>query len=114
MDNINNINLISNKFSKEYYNKLIDIQFNELILPNVSSSIENLPSIEKFFDYYNKLFYDIPIEGDLNSHKYIVKKSKEYIGTDQNSDEVDLLLEEINQLRLELLEAREVIDTLTQ
>lgn len=110
---MNNINIGNIKYDKELYPKVIDVNFTELILP-ITSSINTEITQEEFFDYYNKLFFDIPINGELNSHKYLIKKSNEYVGVDQNNDEIDLLLEEINQLRIDLLEARQVIDTLTQ
>jgi hypothetical protein len=107
------IDLGNIKYQKDTFKKIINTEFNELILPVTSSSTTEITQ-EEFFDYYQKLFYDIPIEGELNSHKFLIKQSTEYVGVEQNNDEIDLLLDEINQLRTELLEARQVIDTLTQ
>ena len=99
-------------FDKIKYPNVIDIEFSQLF----STSIElvNNLTVDEFFELYNTLFFEIPIEGNLNSHKYIIKQSTEYVGEIQNIEEIDLLLEEINQLRLELLEARQTIDDLTQ
>ncbi len=99
-------------FDKIKYPNIIDTEFNQLF----TTSNEDITTItvDEFFELYNTLFFEIPIEGNLNSHKYIIKQSTEYVGETQNIEEIDLLLEEINQLRLELLEARQTIDDLTQ
>lgn len=111
MDEI--LNIKTSTFNKDIYPKIIDINFSQLIQPQqlvISSSL----TVDEFFDEYDKLFFEIPIDGSSNSHKYIIKRSTEYVGESQNTEEVDLLLDEINQLRLELLEARQIIDDLTK
>jgi hypothetical protein len=110
MSNI--INLEKEIFDKNKYPKIIDIEFTQLI--NREQTQTESQTVDDFFDLYNTLFFDIPIDGDLNSHKELIKRSTEYVGETQNTDEIDLLLDEINQLRLELLEARQIIDELTQ
>ena len=57
----------------------------------------------KFFNFYNTLFYDIPVEGDINSHTYLVKTSGEYIGFNENSEDIQVLLDEITSLQQENL-----------
>jgi hypothetical protein len=58
-------------------------------------------------DFYNTLFYDIPTEGDTNSHAYLVVKSGDYINADQISEDVQALLDEITVLRQDLLAANQ-------
>jgi len=70
---------------------------------SISASAENQISIEKFFGYYNDLFYDIPATGDVNSHEFLVKSSGEYINFDQIAEEIIALQQEITGLREELL-----------
>jgi len=107
------IELNKTVYNKTSYPKVIDVNFTQLITtPKLTVTDE--PTVDDFFDLYNKLFFDIPIEGEINSHKELIKRSTEYVGETQNTDEIDLLLEEINQLRLELLESRQIIDDLTQ
>ena len=69
--------------------------------------------VNQFFDYYNDLFYEIPTEGDFNSHLELIRRSTEYVGVNQNTGEIDALLDEINQLRLENLTLQQTIDDLT-
>lgn len=106
------INIKKRVFLKNTYPNIIDVEFNQLITQSPIEVEET--TVDEFFEIYNNLFYEIPIDGDFNSHKYIIKQSTEYVGESQNTEEIDLLLEEINQLRLELLEARQTIDELTQ
>ena len=55
------------------------------------------------------LFFEIPKEGDVNSHEYLVKTSGEYIDYQPQKEEVEALLEEIVELREENLEVRQEI-----
>jgi len=107
------IKLNKTVYDKGDYPKVIDIEFSQLIQPSSSISIPT-PTVDEFFELYNTLFFEIPIDGEINSHKELIKRSTEYVGETQNTDEIDLLLDEINQLRLELLEAQQTINDLTQ
>ncbi len=106
------VKLNKNVFSREDYPKIIDIQFSQLITQQPAT--EDVVTVDEFFELYNTLFFEIPIDGDVGSHKELIIRSTEYVGETQNTKEIDLLLEEINQLRLDLLEARQTIEDLTQ
>lgn len=105
--NSESISLQKDIFGKNTYKNVIDTEFKELIPPNISGSI--IYNLEDFFKSYEELFFQIPKFGDINSHEYIVNQSSQYIGSDQNSDDISALLEEINQLRKDLLEAQQKI-----
>ena len=99
------------QMSKEVYGKItfprvIDTEFTEFISP-ATSSFE--PTVPEFFQFYEDLFYQIPVEGEVNSHEYLVKRSSEYIGETVQNDEIKALLEEINTLRQDLLDANQTI-----
>jgi hypothetical protein len=106
------VKLNKDVFSREDYPKIVDTQFSQLVTPTLPTPDET--TVDEFFELYNKLFFEIPIDGEIGSHKELIKRSTEYVGETQNTEEIDLLLEEINQLRLELLDARQTIDDLTQ
>lgn len=91
-------------FNKVQYVKTIDTVFNELGVNSLVDDIESTITIEKFFEYYDELFYEIPTLGSNNSHEFLVKTSGEYINYDQESDIVKALQEEISSLRQENLE----------
>ena len=65
----------------------------------------NNVSAEKFFDYYETLFFSIPATGQVNSHEYLVKRSSEYLGGGVITDTEQAYIDEINGLRQQLLEA---------
>jgi transcription initiation factor IIE alpha subunit len=52
------------------------------------------------------LYYDIPPNGEINSHEFLVQQSGEYINFEANSEEIRALQDEIANLREELLNAQ--------
>jgi hypothetical protein len=98
-------------YGKITYPNVINTEFTQLLRP--SSGEEPTLTIDEFFQAYNDLFFEIPLLGDYNTHQELVKRSTEYIGVTQTSDEIEVLLEEINQLRLENLNLQQQIDDLT-
>lgn len=106
------------KLSKKLYNKpaylnTIDTQFTELIPSTPEDDTPQLISVDEFFQYYNELFYEIPKEGEVNSHEFLVKQSTDYIGSQDISNEIQALLTEINNLREENLTLQQNIVDLT-
>lgn len=94
-------------FGANTFPKVVDTQFTQFIKPE--SPIEEEVTVERFFELYERLFFEIPVTGEFNSHEYLVKRSSEYIGGDIISDNEQALLEEINSLRQQLLEANQNI-----
>jgi hypothetical protein len=72
-------------------------------------------TLEDFFQLYEELFYQIPKEGEVESHRYILNKEAEYLGV-QLADDVDIqaLLNEITSLRQQLLETKTIITDYTK
>lgn len=101
---MNKVDVKKTVFNKPQYIKTIDTTFNELGVTNIVDDIESTVTIEKFFEYYNELFYEIPATGENNSHEYLVKTSGEYINYDQESEIIQALQDEISSLRQENLE----------
>lgn len=98
------IDLIKDVFSKSQYTKTIDTNFKELGVTTIQEDLQNQPTINDFFNLYNELFYEIPAEGETNSHRYLVEQSGEYINFNDINEEIQALQEEITQLRQELLQ----------
>ena len=90
-------------YDKDRFSKVIDTQFRELA-PNETVAPEI--TVDEFFALYDELFFEIPQEGDINSHRYILQREAEYLGV-QFADDVDIqaLLQEITDLRQQLLAA---------
>jgi hypothetical protein len=106
------ISLNKNVYSKIQFEKTVDTSFSQLTpaVPEITTPI--IPSVDEFFTYYRELFFTIPKEGETNSHQYLVDTSGEYIGNTGTSVEVQVLLEEINNLRSQILTQQELLQTL--
>ena len=103
------VDLLKQVYSKSEYTKIIDTQFKSLGVESIPDQLNNAPTVANFFSQYNLLFYDIPAEGEVNSHQYLVETSGEYIDYQANNEEIQALLEEIAELREENLEVRQEI-----
>jgi hypothetical protein len=78
------VNLGRQGFIAPSYRNTIDTSFTQLLPP--PPPVEDIFTVEQFFDLYNQLFYEIPAEGSINSQQ-----------------DIQILLDEITQLREELL-----------
>jgi len=104
------------KLSKKLYNKsaylnVIDTQFTELVPP--TPPVEEPVSVDEFFVLYDTLFYEIPKEGEVNSHQFLIKSSIEYVDSQATSNDIQALLDEITSLREENLVLQQNIVDLT-
>ena len=105
-----NVDIKRKVFNKGEFNETVDTEFTQLITePDPSFFDVNLATQSDFWILYDKFFYLIPKEGEINSHLYLVETSGEYIDYRQNQEEIDALLEEIAELREENLEVRQQI-----
>ena len=108
-----NIDLNKTVFNKRDYEKTIDSSFTQLGVKSVQEQINEQPTIQKFFDMYNELFYDIPEMGELNSHEFLIKTSGEYIDSEIDNEVIQALQNEIAQLREELLQSQQNLIDIT-
>jgi len=100
------VDLKKNVYNKVEYSKTIDTNFRELGVTSISEDLENQVSVEQFFTLYNELFYDIPPNGNTNSHEFLVQQSGNYIGFENKLEEIEALQLEISQLRRDLLNSQ--------
>lgn len=101
------LNLSKQVYGTSTYTKVIDTQFRQLVLP--AEPEEEPVTVDRFFELYDQLFFEIPVTGDVNSHEYLVRRSGEYIGGEILTDNERALIDEINSLRQQLLEANKSI-----
>ena len=99
-------------FKKEDYENAIDISLSQVSTPPLP--LEDTISIAEFFDLYDAIFYDIPVDGDTNSHIYIAQTSGDYAGFERENEDVQALLDEITELRQQNLELNQQNLNLTQ
>ena len=107
------IDLQKEVFNKLDYPRTINTTFTELSVPTVNDDLETQVTVEDFFNLYNELFYDIPAEGDSNSHAFLVRISGEYIAFDETDAEIEALRDEITILREDNLALEQEVVTLS-
>jgi hypothetical protein len=100
-------------FNKDTYGRVIDTQFHQLINQNVIAE-DPAFTVDDFFQLYEDLFYQIPKEGDINSHRYILQREADYLGISISQDDIQALLNEITSLRQEILDSQQIIKDLTK
>jgi hypothetical protein len=99
-------------YDKLSFNKVVDTQFHQL-LNNVTEETPTF-TLEDFFQLYEQLFYQIPKEGDSNSHRYMLDKSADYLGVIVSQDDIQALLEEITTLRQQVLDTQSTLDEISK
>jgi len=99
-------------YDKNTFSKVVDTQFSQLLL----NQAEETPvfTIEDFFELYEQLFYQIPKEGDADSHRFILEKEAEYLGVIINQDDIQALLDEITVLRQQVIDTQNALDELSK
>lgn len=101
-----NVEMIKEIYGLNTYSKAIDTKFSELV-QTVQQATSSAVSVDQFFQYYDELFFNIPVEGSINSHVYLVERSQQYIGGSVIDAEKQALIEEINSLRQQLLDVNQ-------
>ena len=99
-------------FNKDTYGRVVDTQFKQLISPSGEETLSF--TVDDFFELYEQVFYQIPREGEVNSHQYILQKEAEYLGISLNQDDIQALLDEITSLRQQVLDTQTIVNDLTK
>ena len=60
------------------------------------------------------MFYQIPKEGDTNSHQFILQREADYLGIVISQDDVQALLDEITSLRQQVLDTQTALNEINQ
>ena len=94
-------------FGKVSYPKVIDTEFSQLVKREQVLTVAEPISVAEFFAEYDRLFFEIPQRGNFGSHEELIKRSSSYIGVTGQSAETQALLDEINELRNQLLSAQQ-------
>ena len=96
-------------FDKQAFNETIDTDFSELgdtNTPDPSFFDINLATQPDFWILYDKFFFDIPKEGDTDSHTYLVQTSGDYANFERDQSAMQDLMDEIAGLRIENVNLR--------
>lgn len=100
------IQLRKGSYNSEQYKKVIDTEFRTFVQ---EQPIVDNDTVEELFRLYDKLYHNIPLEGEVNSHQYILNRSSELVDLEKTSEDIQPFLDEIAQLRQQLLDANETI-----
>jgi hypothetical protein len=100
------VNLNKQVFSKSQYPRVVNTEFTQLVPTPTGSVATEQVTVDEFFILYDELFFDIPKTGN-NSHETLITTSTDYIGFEPLNEELEALQQEITNLRLELLQARQ-------
>ncbi len=103
------IQLRKGSYNSEQYKKVIDTEFKTFVQ---EQPIVDNDTVEELFRLYDKLYFTIPIEGPESSQEYLIEQSSKQFNYDKVTEEIQPLLDEITQLRLQLVEANEEITNL--
>jgi hypothetical protein len=105
-----NIKVQKTVYKKDQFGKVVNRTFSTFAQP------DQLPAertIEEFFADYENLYYDIPPKGAAQSHEYLIGRSSELVNFEKDTQDIQPLLDEIGQLRNQILDYQQQIIELT-
>ena len=102
----NKIRIEKDSYRLRQFDRVVDREFKTFIEPQPEVDTD---TVEELFRLYDKLFYSIPIDGESNSHQFIIKKSSELATYEKYTEDIQPLLDEIANLRQQLLETNETL-----
>jgi len=108
-----NVEMVKEIYGLNTYTKAVNTSFTELVSPTQEVTTSGI-TIDQFFEYYNQLFFEIPVSGSINSHTYLVETSQQYIGGSVLDAEKQALIEEINSLRQQILDINQTFTNINQ
>ena len=88
-------------YNPNQFSKVINTTFFQTVVPTPPTASNPIATVNDFFNAYDTLFFSIPITGETDSHEYLVKRSSEYVGGEQINETIQVLINEINNLRVE-------------
>lgn len=91
--------------NNQNFKRAVDTSFRTYAKPQ---PVQDTDTIEELFRLYDKLYLTIPVTGP-NSHEYLVTKSSQFYQLTEDTTDIQPLLDEIANLRTQLLEANQEI-----
>lgn len=99
-----NISIKKTVFQKDTFGKVVDRSFKQFTQP---LGVDEERTIEQLFSEYERLYLDIPAEGENQSHLYLIKKSSEIVDFEKDTEDIQPLLDEIATLKEQILSYQE-------
>ena len=97
-------------YGLQSFNSVVDTNFRELANSEKPTSTQPEMNVDEFFNEYDILFYDIPLDGTDNSHLGLASRSLEYLGIslEDLQNEIQELREENVNLKNQILLASQI------
>tara|TARA_B100000287_G_C20629944_1_gene779385 strand:- start:1324 stop:1683 length:360 start_codon:yes stop_codon:yes gene_type:complete len=95
------IRLTKTVLDKNQFDKSIDSSFKTFVK---EEEVIDQDTVQEFFRLYEKLYYEIPVQGGENSHEFLIKESSKLATVEKDNEEIDPLLEEITDLQERVLQ----------
>tara|TARA_B100000683_G_C12342408_1_gene495284 strand:+ start:416 stop:775 length:360 start_codon:yes stop_codon:yes gene_type:complete len=95
------IRLSKTVLNKDQFDKSIDSSFKTFVK---EEEVVDQDTVQEFFRLYEKLYYEIPIQGEDNSHEFLIKESSKLATVEKDNEEIDPLLDEITELQERVLQ----------
>lgn len=99
-----NIRTKKTVYNIDEFDKVVDRSFTTFV---DNTEEEDRDTVEELMRLYEKLYYELPIEGERDSHEYIITRSSKLVNIERDLTEIQPLLDEITQLREQLLLANQ-------
>lgn len=95
----NSIRIQKTVVNKAEFNKVANTAFTSFI---DQQPVVDTDTVQELFRLYNKLYYEIPVDGD-NSHTFLIQESSKMVTLERDLTDIQPLLDEITELRERLL-----------
>ena len=95
------IRLTKTVLDKNQFDKSIDSSSKTFVK---EEEVIDQDTVQEFFRLYEKLYYEIPVQGGENSHEFLIKESSKLATVEKDNEEIDPLLEEITDLQERVLQ----------
>ena len=82
-----NIEIKKTVLGTDQFNKVVSRQFKTFTQPVAQSDTD---SIDELFRLYDKFYFEIDINGETNSHEYLVRKSSELVKLEQSVEDIQI------------------------
>jgi len=89
-------------FNKDEFYKVIKRNFTTFTQP---VPVVDTDTVDELFRLYEALYFTMPVNGERNSHEYIVRRSLEVYNLEKEVEDIQPLLDEVSSLRTQLLQA---------
>lgn len=97
-----NVEIKKTVFPKDSFDKRVNNSFSTYTAEKPVAD----RTIEQFFQDYENLYFQIPPEGVSASHRYLVNKSTEVLTMEQETLNIQPLLDEVASLQEQLLASK--------